>query len=102
MSEIKPAHPIGKTQWSKWGDKARKVYNHCISVGFTFQTAVEEANAVQAKVRSAALDELAQLGQEMDAEGVAPPVADDEVAASPSPTASTPKKPRTPRKKKAE
>jgi len=106
MTDIKPAHPIGKTQWAKWGPKAREAFNHCVRVGYTFETAVAEGNAVQAKVRSDALDELARLGQEMDAEGVAPlpevEPTETEVTANPSPTASAPKKPRTPRKKKAE
>jgi hypothetical protein len=63
--EIRPAHPIGKTQWSKWGPEARDAYNHCIRLGFEFATAVEEGNAVQAKVRAKALQELADLGQEL-------------------------------------
>jgi hypothetical protein len=98
--EVKAEFPIGKTQWAKWGPEAREAFNKCGRLGFKLATAVEEANAVQAKVRSKALAELALLGQEQDAEGVAQP---DDVteAASPSPTASAPKKPRTPRKKKA-
>jgi hypothetical protein len=100
MSEVKALHPIGKTQWAKWGDEAREAYNHMRNLGFTHETGVAEADAVQAKVRRAALAELALLGQEQDAEGVTPPAA-DEVVAGPSPTASAPKKPRAPRKKKA-
>ena len=99
--EVKALHPIGKTQWAKWGDEAREAYNHMRNLGFTHETGVAEADAVQANVRRAALAELALLGQEQDAEGAAPPVAHDEVAASRSPTASAPKKPRAPRKKKA-
>jgi hypothetical protein len=64
---VKALFPIGKTQWAKWGPEAREAFNKCGRQGFKLATAVEEANAVQAKVRSAALDELAQLGQEQDA-----------------------------------
>lgn len=99
--EVKAEFPIGKTQWAKWGLKAREAFNRSMRLGFTFETAVAEGNAVQAKVRSDALDELALLGQEQDAEGVTPPGANGMVVAGPSPTASTPKKPRAPRKKKA-
>ena len=49
--DIKPAFPIGKTQWSKWGDEAREAYNIIIAKGFGFATAVEEANAVQASLK---------------------------------------------------
>lgn len=107
MSEVKALHPIGKTQWAKWGDKAREAYNRMRNLGFTHETGVAEADAVQAKEKSGllrALEEtiegLTLLGQEQDAEGVTPPAA-DEVVAGPSPTASAPKKPRAPRKKKA-
>ena len=110
MSDIRPAHPIGKTQWAKWGDEAREAFNHCIRVGYTFDTAVAEGTAKQKKVQAEALAELVRLGQEQDAEGADQPPAEAqaeakvEESASPSPTASAPapKKPRTPRKKKAE
>ena len=101
--EIRPAHPIGKTQWSKWGPEARDAYNHCIRLGFEFATAVEEGNAVQAKVRAKALQELADLGQELEHaarfETVEELMADLNDEPAPTPAV---KKPRAPRKKKAE
>ena len=103
--QVKAEFPIGKTQWAKWGPKARHAFNHCMRLGFAFETAVAEGNAVQAKVRDEALTELVPLGQEQDAEGVMPTAEEHteaEVVAGPSPTASAPKKTRTPRKKKAE
>lgn len=77
---VKAEFPIGKTQWAKWGDKAREAFNHCMRVGFDSNVAVAEANAVQAKVRKAALEELTELGQEQD-------------APLPSPEETAPKKP---------
>lgn len=91
--EVKAEFPIGKTQWAKWGSEARKAYNHCIRVGYEFATAVAEGNAVQAKVRAGALQELADLGQEQDPEENVPQV---------ETSAPAPKKPRATRKKKAE
>jgi hypothetical protein len=49
MATVKALYPIGKTQWSKWGDEAREAYNHMRNLGFTHETGVAEANAVQAK-----------------------------------------------------
>lgn len=46
---VKALFPIGKTQWAKWGDDAREAYNKMRRLGFTHETAVAEANAVQAK-----------------------------------------------------
>jgi hypothetical protein len=65
---VKAEFPIGKTQWRKWGDEAREAYNRMRRLGSTHETAVAEGNAVQAKVRSAALQELADLGQEQGVE----------------------------------
>lgn len=52
MSEVKALHPIGKTQWAKWGDEARQAYNRVRNLGFTHETGVAEANAVQEKVKA--------------------------------------------------
>ena len=52
MSEVKALYPIGKTQWAKWGDEAREAYNRMRNLGFTHETGVAEANAVQAKVKA--------------------------------------------------
>ena len=83
MAEVKAQFPIGKTQWIKWGPEAREAFNKCGRQGFKLATAVEEANAVQAKVRSAALDKLAQLGQEQDALVAPQPVEVEAVAPVP-------------------
>lgn len=99
--EVKAEFPIGKTQWSKWGSKAREAFNKCMRLGFKFDVAVGEANAVQAKVRSAALDELAQLGQEQEVEYIQLPKGAFFPDADEKPAEPAPKKPRTPRKKKA-
>lgn len=116
MSEVKALHPIGKTQWAKWVPEQQIAFNETRASGVPFADAVKYVNelelvevniAPQAKEKSGllrALEEtiegLTLLGQEQDAEGVTPPAA-DEVVAGPSPTASAPKKPRAPRKKKA-
>jgi hypothetical protein len=42
-------YPIGKTQWAKWNDDARAAFNKMRALGFTFETAVAEANAVQVR-----------------------------------------------------
>lgn len=52
MSGVKAQFPIGKTQWAKWGDEAREAYNKVRRLGFTHETGVAEANAVEAKARS--------------------------------------------------
>lgn len=57
---VKAEFPIGKTQWAKWGDEAREAYNRMRRQGFTHEVGVDEGNAVQAKVRAAALQELAE------------------------------------------
>lgn len=49
MATVKALYPIGKTQWAKWGDEAREAYNHMRNLGYTHETGVAEANAVQAK-----------------------------------------------------
>ena len=49
MATVKALYPIGKTQWAKWGDEAREAYNHTRNLGYTHETGVAEANAVQAK-----------------------------------------------------
>lgn len=77
---VKAEFPIGKTQWAKWGDEAREAYNHMRRLGFTHETGMAEADAVQTKARKAALQELADLGQEQD-------------APLPEPEESAPKKP---------
>lgn len=50
---VKALFPIGKTQWAKWGDDAREAYNKMRAQGFTHETGVAEANAVQEKARNA-------------------------------------------------
>lgn len=52
MSEVKALYPIGKTQWAKWGNEAREAYNRMRNLGFTHETGVAEANAVQEKVKA--------------------------------------------------
>jgi hypothetical protein len=91
MEQVKAEFPIGKTQWAKWGPEAREAFNECGRLGYKLADAVEEGNAVQAKVRAAALTELAQLGQEQDALVAPQPV---------EPPKAAPKKPRAPRAKK--
>lgn len=104
MTDIRPEHPIGKTQWAKWGDKARLAYNHCIRLGFTFETAVAEGTAVQAKlVKNPEADIVvpAMSETEQDAE-CADRQTESEKPANATTTASVPtKKPRAPRTKKA-
>lgn len=51
MAEVKALFPIGKTQWRKWGDEARTAYNNMRSKGYSHETGLAEANAVQARVR---------------------------------------------------
>lgn len=55
MSEVKALYPIGKTQWSKWNDPARNAYNNMRAKGYSHETGVAEANAVQAKHKSGGL-----------------------------------------------
>lgn len=50
---IKAEYPIGKTQWAKWNDNARAAFNKMCALGFTFETAVAEANATQTFVAPA-------------------------------------------------
>lgn len=52
MATVKALYPIGKTQWAKWGDEAREAYNRMRNLGFTHETGVAEANAVQEKVKA--------------------------------------------------
>jgi hypothetical protein len=101
IEEVSAEFPIGKTQWAKWGSEARKAFNKCGRLGFRLTTAIEEANAVQAKVRAEALDELALLGQEAEMTTL---VANPEETEEPEKTKTVQpvKKPRAPRKKKAE
>jgi len=84
MPEIKAEFPIGKTQWAKWGPEARETFNKCCQLGYNLTTAANKANGVQAKVRSAALEELAQLGQEQEA-----PVQAETVKPAPTPKKTT-------------
>lgn len=49
MATVKALFPIGKTQWAKWNDDAREAYNKMRALGYTHETGVAEANAVQAK-----------------------------------------------------
>ena len=77
----KAEHPIGKTQWAKWNDDARAAFNKMRALGFTFETAVAEANAVQ--VRVVAVPTSA-------------PTPEEPVASAPAPAP----KPRAPRVKK--
>jgi hypothetical protein len=98
IEEVSAEFPIGKTQWAKWGSEARKTFNKCGRLGFRLTTAIEEANAVQAKVRAEALQELADLGQEAE---MTTPVANPEETEK-TETVQPVKKPRAPRKKKAE
>jgi hypothetical protein len=65
---VKAEFPIGKTQWAKWGDEAREAYNRVRRQGFTHETGVAEANAVQAKASVAAPEEP----EEVVAEEVVP------------------------------
>jgi hypothetical protein len=76
MEEVKAEFPIGKTQWRQWGPEARTAFNKSMRLGFEFATAVAEGNAVQAKVRAKPEE--------------------------PTETVQPVKKPRAPRKKKAE
>lgn len=50
--EVKAEFPIGKSQWRKWGNEAREAYNKMRRQGFSHETGVAEANAVEAKMRS--------------------------------------------------
>jgi hypothetical protein len=56
---IKAEHLIGKTQWAKWNDDARAAFNKMRALGFTFETAVAEANATQTFVAPAPEDPVA-------------------------------------------
>jgi hypothetical protein len=105
MSEVKAEFRIGKTQWAKWGPEARMAYNRVRGLGFTHETGVAEANAVQAKGPTKAdkpkrsfLDKLGDAIE--DVAEVAEDVA--EVAAVVSPTIAVTKTVvRATRKKKA-
>lgn len=55
MSEVKALYPIGKTQWAKWNDPARNAYNSMRAKGYSHETGVAEANAVQGKHKSGGL-----------------------------------------------
>jgi len=52
MATVKALFPIGKTQWAKWGDEARTAYNKMRSLGYSHETGVAEANAVEEKHRT--------------------------------------------------
>lgn len=77
---IKAEYPIGKTQWAKWNDDARAAFNKMRALGFTFETAVAEANATQTFVAPAT------------------PAPEEPVASAPAPAPAP--KPRAPRVKK--
>ena len=49
---LKAEFRIGKTQWALWGNPARRAFNRSMRLGFTFETAMAEAHAVQAKQES--------------------------------------------------
>lgn len=47
MAEVKALFPIGKTQWRKWSDDQRTLFNEARAAGKPFEEAVEYAsNAV--------------------------------------------------------
>jgi hypothetical protein len=101
MSEVKAEFRIGKTQWAQWGNEARTAYNTSRRLGFTHETGVAEANAVQAKLGEKKRSFLDKLGDAIeDVADVAGDVA--EVAAVVSPTIAVAKTvARATRKKKA-
>lgn len=82
---IKAEYPIGKTQWAKWNDDARAAFNKMQALGFTFETAVAEANAKQALAGTAPAPE----------EPITP-APEEPVASAPAPAP----KPRAPRVRK--
>lgn len=75
---VKALFPIGKTQWSKWGDEAREAYNHMRNLGYTHETGVAEANAVQAKRKKKSIFDVIE-----DVVDVVEDVADVAAAVSP-------------------
>mgnify|MGYP003346466026 CR=1 FL=1 len=59
-----PLFPIGKTQWSKWQDPARSMYNEEIGAGSGFAAAVAAANEVQRNTRTITpVDILEQIAE---------------------------------------
>jgi hypothetical protein len=80
--------PVGKTQWAKWGSEAREAFNKSMRLGFRYETALEEANAVEAKMRAKA---------EAPAE---PEVVED--TPEPAPVSAPSPKPRTIKRKKGQ
>lgn len=44
MSEVKALFPIGKTQWRKWNDGQRFLFNEAMAAGKPFAEAVDYAS----------------------------------------------------------
>ena len=45
----KALFPVGKTQWAKWSDEQRRVFNEARAAGVPHADAVAEANAAHKK-----------------------------------------------------
>lgn len=61
---VKAEFPIGKTQWAKWNNAGREAFNRIMRLGFEFNTAVAEANAVNSKGEPAPEPEVKETAEE--------------------------------------